>query len=320
MADVPADLAAVWPRVLEHLLGDGRGQGVEAKDEQWVRRCQPLALVADTALLAVPNEFAKGVLEGRLAPVVSETLSRECGRPIRIAITVDPTMGDPAPPQRYPEPPARPVQERGYGYPPYGAAGERRGEEPEPEEQQPPREEERRPGAFPFPQDHGRYEYEQEPLGGDRYEAGRYDQDRHTAEPYPQEQGYPQEQYGDGYGQDRYDGQRGQEQGGGGELRDEERRGRDGLPQARPAYPEFQRPRPEPGAWPRAQDDYWQQPRLGYPERDFYTGPSHSGSGQHDFRPSGSERGDYGRREPLDDGHDPRGPREGRGAHGGHGV
>ncbi|MFJ7784881.1 chromosomal replication initiator protein DnaA [Streptomyces albidoflavus] len=310
MADVPADLAAVWPRVLEHLLGDGRGQGVEAKDEQWVRRCQPLALVADTALLAVPNEFAKGVLEGRLAPVVSETLSRECGRPIRIAITVDPTMGDPAPPQRYPEPPSRPAQERGYGYPPYGASGERRGEEPEPEEQQPPREEERRPGAFPFPQDHGRYEYEQEPLG-----AGRYDQDRHTADPYPQEQ------YGDGYGQDRYDGQRGQEQGGG-ELRDrdEERRGRDGLPQARPAYPEFQRPRPEPGAWPRAQDDYWQQPRLGYPERDSYTGPSHVGSGQHDFRPSGSERGDYGRREPLDDGHDPRGPREGRGAHGGHGV
>ncbi|WP_257001418.1 chromosomal replication initiator protein DnaA [Streptomyces albidoflavus] len=215
-----------------------------------------------------------------------------------------------------PEPPARPAQERGYGYPPYGASGERRGEEPEPEEQQPPREEERRPGAFPFPQDHGRYEYEQDPLG-----AGRYDQDRHTADPYPQEQGYPQEQYGDGYGQDRYDGQRGQEQGGG-ELRDrdEERRGRDGLPQARPAYPEFQRPRPEPGAWPRAQDDYWQQPRLGYPERDSYTGPSHVGSGQHDFRPSGSERGDYGRREPLDDGHDPRGPREGRGAHGGHGV
>ncbi|MGV9655954.1 chromosomal replication initiator protein DnaA [Streptomyces koyangensis] len=313
MADVPADLAAVWPRVLEHLLGDGRGQGVEAKDEQWVRRCQPLALVADTALLAVPNEFAKGVLEGRLAPVVSETLSRECGRPIRIAITVDPTMGDPAPPQRYPEPPSRPAPERGYGYPPYGAAGERRGEEPEPEEQQ-PREEERRPGAFPFPPDHGRYEYEQEPLGGDRYEAGRYEQDRHTAEPYPPEQ------YGDGYGQERYDGQRGQEQGGGGEPRDEERRGRDGLPQARPAYPEFQRPRPEPGAWPRTQDDYWQQPRLGYPERDSYTGPSHGGSGQHDFRPSGSERGDYGRREPLDDGHDPRGPREGRGAHGGHGV
>ncbi|MFI9343202.1 chromosomal replication initiator protein DnaA [Streptomyces sp. NPDC052773] len=106
MADVPADLAAVWPRVLEQLLGEGRGQGVEAKDEHWIRRCQPLALVADTALLAVPNEFAKGVLEGRLAPVVSETLSRECGRPIRIAITVDDSAGEP------PAPPAPPAQLR----------------------------------------------------------------------------------------------------------------------------------------------------------------------------------------------------------------
>ncbi|MGP4043379.1 chromosomal replication initiator protein DnaA [Streptomyces sp. 2A115] len=104
MADVPADLAAVWPRVLEQLLGEGRGQGVEAKDEHWIKRCQPLALVADTALLAVPNEFAKGVLEGRLAPIVSETLTRECGRPIRIAITVDDSVGEP------PAPPAPPAQ------------------------------------------------------------------------------------------------------------------------------------------------------------------------------------------------------------------
>ncbi|KOX00606.1 chromosomal replication initiation protein [Streptomyces sp. NRRL B-1140] len=97
---------------MEQLLGEGRGQGVEVKDEHWIRRCQPLALVADTALLAVPNEFAKGVLEGRLAPIVSETLSRECGRPIRIAITVDDSAGEPpapaAPParsqQRYEEP------------------------------------------------------------------------------------------------------------------------------------------------------------------------------------------------------------------------
>ncbi|MEU9353284.1 chromosomal replication initiator protein DnaA [Streptomyces griseoloalbus] len=108
MADVPADLAAVWPRVLEQLLGEGRGQGVEGKDEHWIRRCQPLALVADTALLAVPNEFAKGVLEGRLAPVVSESLSRECGRPIRIAITVDDTVGEPAAP---PVPRAQPRYE-----------------------------------------------------------------------------------------------------------------------------------------------------------------------------------------------------------------
>ena len=36
MADVPADLAAVWPRVLDGLLGEGRGQGVGPKDGRWV--------------------------------------------------------------------------------------------------------------------------------------------------------------------------------------------------------------------------------------------------------------------------------------------
>jgi chromosomal replication initiator protein len=104
VADVPADLAAVWPHVLEHLLGEGQ-QGVEAKDKQWIERCQPLALVADTALLAVPNEYSKQVLEGRLAPLISEALSHECGRPIRIAITVDDSVGEsPAPPARQQSP------------------------------------------------------------------------------------------------------------------------------------------------------------------------------------------------------------------------
>ncbi|MFH9401701.1 chromosomal replication initiator protein DnaA [Streptomyces sp. NPDC017638] len=225
MADVPADLAAVWPRVLEQLLGEGRGQGVETKDEHWIRRCQPLALVADTALLAVPNEFAKGVLEGRLAPVVSETLSRECGRPIRIAITVDDSAG---------EPPAPPVQQQ----------AKQRYEEPE-------------------------------------LPSGPYE----------------------GYGRAR-----GGEQHPGGEPRSEQQPGArpDQLPTVRPVYPsEYQRP--EPGAWPRSgQDDYgWQQPRLGFPERDPYASPSSQdgyGSGadaygapSQDYRPQAMDRPPYER-------------------------
>ncbi|MFF2805954.1 chromosomal replication initiator protein DnaA [Streptomyces sp. NPDC058000] len=112
MADVPADLAAVWPRVLDHLLR-AETDGLKPKDQDWLKRTQPLALVADTALLAVPNEFAKGVLEGRLAPLIGEALSHECGRPIRIAITVDdsseePPAQPPAPPQQHAQhPPAQ---------------------------------------------------------------------------------------------------------------------------------------------------------------------------------------------------------------------
>ncbi|MFI9119266.1 chromosomal replication initiator protein DnaA [Streptomyces bikiniensis] len=188
MADVPADLAAVWPRVLEQLLAEGQ-QGIEPKDKQWIERCQPLALVADTALLAVPNEWGKRVLEGRLAPLISETLSRECGRPIRIAITVDDSVGEPAPPA-----------------PPTGP--------------QPPRYDER-----------------------DRSDS--YDK---PYEKYEKYEGYGHRPMSD-----------------------------DGLPSARPAYPDYQQPqRPDPGAWPRTQEDLsWQQPRLGgYQERAPYTGPA----------------------------------------------
>ncbi|MDF3290944.1 chromosomal replication initiator protein DnaA [Streptomyces silvisoli] len=127
MADVTADLAAVWPRVLEQLLAEG--QGVEAKDQRWLKVCQALALVADTALLAAPNEYAKGVLEGRLLPLITEGLSREFGRPIRIAITVDASTDSaapqtpPAPAPPLPQAPAAPYGEQRGQWDEYGRPG-----------------------------------------------------------------------------------------------------------------------------------------------------------------------------------------------------
>ncbi|MFE2930134.1 MULTISPECIES: chromosomal replication initiator protein DnaA [unclassified Streptomyces] len=216
MADVPADLAAVWPRVLEQLLGEGQ-QGIEPKDKQWIERCQPLALVADTALLAVPNEWGKRVLEGRLAPLISETLSRECGRPIRIAITVDDSAGEP------PSPPAPPMHQS----------------------QQ--------------PQQH-------------RYQGPQHDERQHN------------DAY-DGYGHRPSD---------------------DGMPTARPAYPDYQQQRPEPGAWPRTQEDLsWQQPRLGgFQDREApaeqWREPYAGGrqQPQHDYRPQPPERQGYEQQRP----------------------
>ncbi|MGC5345186.1 chromosomal replication initiator protein DnaA [Streptomyces sp. AM 4-1-1] len=205
MADVPADLAAVWPRVLEQLLGEGQ-QGIEPKDKQWIERCQPLALVADTALLAVPNEWGKRVLEGRLAPLISETLSRECGRPIRIAITVDDSAGEP------PAPPAPPMHQSQQSH---------------------------------------------------RYQG-----------PGPQHDEHPHNDAYDGYGGHRPPD--------------------DGLPSARPAYPDYQQQRPEPGAWPRTQEDLsWQQPRLGgFQDRDPYA-TVRPQQPQHDYRPQQHDRRQY---------------------------
>ncbi|KOT32694.1 chromosomal replication initiation protein [Streptomyces caelestis] len=192
---------------MEQLLGEGRGQGVEVKDEHWIRRCQPLALVADTALLAVPNEFAKGVLEGRLAPVVSETLSRECGRPIRIAITVDDTVGEPPPaprPQsRYEEPelPAvrqdRPDRQEREPYDGYEGYGRRRTDQQQgpsgdqlptarpayPSEYQRPE-----PGAWPRPA--------QEEYGWQQQRLGFPERDPYATP--PQDAYGPQDGYGGG--------------------------------------------------------------------------------------------------------------------------
>ncbi|WP_329209118.1 chromosomal replication initiator protein DnaA [Streptomyces sp. NBC_00683] len=216
MADVPADLAAVWPRVLEQLLGEGQ-QGIEPKDKQWIERCQPLALVADTALLAVPNEWGKRVLEGRLAPLISETLTRECGRPIRIAITVDDSAGEP------PAPPAPPMHQSHQGQ-----------------------------------QSH-------------RYQGPQRDDPSHN-------DGY------DNYGHRPSD---------------------DGMPTARPAYPDYQQQRPEPGAWPRSQEDLsWQQPRHGgYQDRDPYASPRPQ-QPQHDYRPQPPERQGYEQQRDARDRHD----------------
>lgn len=202
--------------MLEQLLGEGQ-QGIEPKDKQWIERCQPLALVADTALLAVPNEWGKRVLEGRLAPLISETLSRECGRPIRIAITVDDSAGEP------PSPPAPPMHQS----------------------QQ--------------PQQH-------------RYQGPQHDERQHN------------DAY-DGYGHRPSD---------------------DGMPTARPAYPDYQQQRLEPGAWPRTQEDLsWQQPRLGgFQDREApaeqWREPYAGGrqQPQHAYRPQPPERQGYEQQRP----------------------
>ncbi|MFE6867442.1 chromosomal replication initiator protein DnaA [Kitasatospora sp. NPDC057692] len=106
MADVNSDLVPVWARVVERLVGD---PDIGEMDKQWVQRTQPMWMMHDTALLAAPNERAKQVLEGRLLPQLTEGLSRELARPVRIAVMVDanavPTTPAPqAPAEPYPSP------------------------------------------------------------------------------------------------------------------------------------------------------------------------------------------------------------------------
>jgi chromosomal replication initiator protein len=89
-----ADLAEVWARSLEELSD----LQIEPHQRAWLRLTRPLGLVENTALIATPNAFVKEQLETRLHGLITHALSREFGRTIQLAVTVDPATGNPGNP------------------------------------------------------------------------------------------------------------------------------------------------------------------------------------------------------------------------------
>ncbi len=86
MPDEILNLDVLWAHAIEALADSA----VTPQQRAWLRTTRPLGLVEDTALVAVPNEFAKDVLETRLRPLITTALSMQLGREIRVAVTVEP--------------------------------------------------------------------------------------------------------------------------------------------------------------------------------------------------------------------------------------
>ena len=81
-----SDLAQVWARSLAELAD----MQIEPHQRAWLQLTRPLGLVENTALIATPNEFVKEQLETRLRALITNALSRELGRSIQLAVTIDP--------------------------------------------------------------------------------------------------------------------------------------------------------------------------------------------------------------------------------------
>jgi chromosomal replication initiator protein len=79
------DLDSVWQASVASLSEDSVGP----TQRVFLQMSRALGVVGDTALIAAPNELAKDVLETRLRGVITAALSRELGRDIRIAVTVE---------------------------------------------------------------------------------------------------------------------------------------------------------------------------------------------------------------------------------------
>ncbi len=88
MDDQQADLGTAWQQIVEDLQPNQRA---------WLRSSAPVTLHESTAIIAVPNDFTRGQLEGRLRNHLEDALSEVFGREIRLAVTVNPALEEPHP-------------------------------------------------------------------------------------------------------------------------------------------------------------------------------------------------------------------------------
>ncbi|WP_366917721.1 chromosomal replication initiator protein DnaA [uncultured Pseudokineococcus sp.] len=74
---------------MQRFRGDER---ITASNLGFLRHTRPLGLLDGTLLLVVRDDLTKSVLEQRVRDVVVGVLGEELGRPVRLAITVDPSL------------------------------------------------------------------------------------------------------------------------------------------------------------------------------------------------------------------------------------
>ena len=85
MEQSTSDLNTAWRGVVDDLQPNQRA---------WLRASEPVTLHESTAIIAVPNDFTRSQLEGRLRGQLEDALTVAFGREIRIAVTVNPQLED----------------------------------------------------------------------------------------------------------------------------------------------------------------------------------------------------------------------------------
>ena len=89
MTEAQVEFGNVWQRTLA-VLDDA---GIPAPQRAFLRLTRFVGLIDRTALLAVPDDYTKDVVETRVREQVTTALSDQLGKQIRLAVTVDPSVG-----------------------------------------------------------------------------------------------------------------------------------------------------------------------------------------------------------------------------------
>ncbi|MEQ6900888.1 chromosomal replication initiator protein DnaA [Nocardioides sp. YIM 152588] len=78
-----------WQRLVNDL---------QAHQRAWLQSSKPVTLHGTTAIVAVPDDFTRKRLEGRLRGQLEDALSDRFGHEVQLAVTVDPSLQHQAPP------------------------------------------------------------------------------------------------------------------------------------------------------------------------------------------------------------------------------
>ena len=104
------DFGTAWADALRRIDDTELGRQQQA----FLAQARPLTFVEGTAVVSVPSEFAKNVLETRLRPILCDALGSILGRQVQLAVTVTAPADDASRPE-----PA--TEANGSGAPPAGA-------------------------------------------------------------------------------------------------------------------------------------------------------------------------------------------------------
>jgi len=88
VSEADLDYAQIWQHTIATLDADG----LPVRERAFLTLTRLAGLLDGTALVKVPNDYTKDVVEQRVRDAVTRALSEQLGGPVQLAVTVDPSL------------------------------------------------------------------------------------------------------------------------------------------------------------------------------------------------------------------------------------
>ncbi|ADG76655.1 Chromosomal replication initiator protein DnaA OS=Tsukamurella paurometabola (strain ATCC 8368 / DSM / CCUG 35730 / CIP 100753 / JCM 10117 / KCTC 9821 /NBRC 16120 / NCIMB 702349 / NCTC 13040) OX=521096 GN=dnaA PE=3 SV=1 [Tsukamurella paurometabola] len=101
-------LIETWTAVVDDLCGESTDRTLTMQEKAWLRLVQPLTLTEGFALVAVPSQLMKDVIDRSLRDPIIDALSMRLGQDVELGVRISPDATPPVTVAAEPDPPAGP--------------------------------------------------------------------------------------------------------------------------------------------------------------------------------------------------------------------